>query len=134
MIFLLEQIFIPMTSELLDWSNVTNWVFSALKSTSHSLPQSTVYHKSDSSSGTNSTFANLLSFGIREVALRFSMYSKKHGMIWKPLLIWYGCKTWFAARYFTSNNKAFWDLNWRWKLVPHNFKINLQIKNLNCGK
>ena len=40
---------------LLDWSNKTSRVFPALKSTSHFLPQSTVSHRSDSSSDANSS-------------------------------------------------------------------------------
>ena len=39
----------------LDWSNKTSWVFPALKSSSHFLPQSTESCRSDSSSEANSS-------------------------------------------------------------------------------
>ena len=44
------SIFTSIEPLLLDRSNKTSWVFPALKSTSHFLPQSTVSHRSDSSS------------------------------------------------------------------------------------
>ena len=58
MIFLLKQTHPLLTSiapVFLDPPNKTRWVFPALKSTSHFLPQSTVSHRSDSSSEANST-------------------------------------------------------------------------------
>ena len=45
---------------LLDWSNETSWVFLALKSTSHFLPQSTVSRRSDSSSEASSSYCHRL--------------------------------------------------------------------------
>ena len=48
------SIFTSIEPLLLDWSNKTSWVFPALKSTSHFLPQSTVSCRSDSSSEANS--------------------------------------------------------------------------------
>ena len=44
------SIFTSITPVLLDWSIETSSVFPALKSTSHFLPQSTVFCRSDSSS------------------------------------------------------------------------------------
>ena len=43
---------------LLDWSYETSWVFPALKSTSHFLPQSTMSSRSDSSSEANSSYCH----------------------------------------------------------------------------
>ena len=43
---------------LLDQSNETSWVVPALKSASHYLSQSTVYHRSDSSADANSSCCN----------------------------------------------------------------------------
>ena len=48
-------IFTSIAPMLLDWPNETRWVFSALKSTSHFLHQSTVSHRSDSNSEANSS-------------------------------------------------------------------------------
>ena len=45
---------------LLDWSDKISWVFPALKSTSYFLPQSIVFHISDSSSEANSSFCHRL--------------------------------------------------------------------------
>ena len=49
------SIFTSIAPVLLDRSNETSWVFPALKSTSHFLPQSTVSRRSDSSSEDNSS-------------------------------------------------------------------------------
>ena len=49
------SIFTSIEPLLLDRSNETSWVFPALKSTSHFLPQSTVSCRSDSSSEANSS-------------------------------------------------------------------------------
>ena len=46
---------INITSVIIDWSNKTSWLFPALKSTSHFLPQSTVSCRSNSNSGANSS-------------------------------------------------------------------------------
>ena len=51
-------IFTSIASVLLDWSNETSCFFPALKSTSHFLPQSTVSHRSDSSSGAISNYCH----------------------------------------------------------------------------
>ena len=48
-------IFTSIASVLLDRSNETCWVFPALKLTSYFLPQSTVSHRSESSSEANSS-------------------------------------------------------------------------------
>ena len=48
-------IFTLIAPVLLEQSNKTSWFFPALKSTSHFLPQSTVSHRSASSSETNSS-------------------------------------------------------------------------------
>ena len=52
------SIFTSIEPLLLDQSNETSWVFPALKSTSHFLPQSTVSCRSDSSSEANSSFCH----------------------------------------------------------------------------
>ena len=49
------SIFISVAPVLLERSNEASWVFPALESTSHFLPQSIVSRKSDSNSGTNSS-------------------------------------------------------------------------------
>ena len=49
------SIFTSIEPVSLDQSNKTSWVFLALKSTRHFLPQSTVFCRSDSSSETNSS-------------------------------------------------------------------------------
>ena len=49
------SIFTSLAPVLLDQSNETSWVFPALKSTSHFLPQSKVSCRSDSSSEINSS-------------------------------------------------------------------------------
>ena len=50
------SIFTSIATMLLDQSNEKSWVFPALKSTSHILPQSTVPYRSDSSSTATCTF------------------------------------------------------------------------------
>ena len=49
------SIFISITAVLLDWSNQTRWVIPTMKPTSHYLPESAVYWRSDSSSEANSS-------------------------------------------------------------------------------
>ena len=49
------SIFTSIVPVLLDWSSRTSWVFSAKNSRSHFLPQSTMSHRSDSSSDANSS-------------------------------------------------------------------------------
>ena len=51
-------IFTSIVPVILDRWNKTSWVFPALKSTSHFLPQSTVSRRSDSSSEANSNFCH----------------------------------------------------------------------------
>ena len=53
-----KSIFTLIEPVLLDWSNKTSSVFTALKSTSHILPQSTVSRRSDSSSEANSSYCH----------------------------------------------------------------------------
>ena len=53
-----SSIFTSVAAVLLDWSNETIWVFPALISTSHFLPQSTVSCRSYSSSEANSSYCH----------------------------------------------------------------------------
>ena len=52
------SIFTSIEPMLLDWSSEMSWVFAALKSISHILPESTVPHRSDSSSEANLSYCH----------------------------------------------------------------------------
>ena len=84
-------IFTSIAPVLLDWSNETSWVFPALKSTSHVLPQSTVSHRSDASSEANSS-----------CCYRSEAWSHKEQKVEQKVI----SSAWLAISHITSSGRS----------------------------
>ena len=96
-----------------EWSNKTSWVFPALKSTSHFLPQLTLSCRSNSDSAANSSCCNFICLiKLRLESSIISMYNNfTNNIIRKVINVWLE-KIWTKTGTL-RNSSSNWIVLWR---------------------